>query len=237
MVLVTSLALVLGSGYFAYTNEDLKDFISENYNKYSTEVIKYVDEITTDNLTEETEKAIEYADSLQDAIEEFEDSRTEINKEINQSTATTMTDLEMIKNSSLKDVVKQWAIRWDTVKEKFDDLNDYFLEVIQSSDQYFDKLFEIANKIQNEELRNGEIESNTKLKNDWIKVLKETKINIDKLKVLIQEGDDFYRVLLGASIREKLTENIGELNNISLKAEKLLSELQNLTEEGKKLAP
>jgi len=143
----------------------------------------------------------------------------------------------MIKNSSLKDVVKQWAIRWDTVKEKFDDLNDYFLEVIQSSDQYFDKLFEIANKIQNEELRNGEIESNTKLKNDWIKVLKETKINIDKLKVLIQEGDDFYRVLLGASIREKLTENIGELNNISLKAEKLLSELQNLTEEGKKLAP
>jgi len=186
-------------------------------------------------LTEQTEKAIEYADSLQEAIAEFEDSREGIDKDIEASTKGTLSDLELIESSSLRSSVKNWAEKWDGVKHRFDELKDSFDEVKNSSENYFSKLNEIANHINNPELKESEKVKNSSLQNSWNSVLKESATNIDSLNSLILEGDDFHRVLLGTSIREKLGDSIGELKEISVKAEKLLSELKKLTLEGKKL--
>jgi hypothetical protein len=232
MNFIATIFVLIITIFILFQDETSKEFLIKNYEKYSHEIMSIFEK---NNLSTETDKAIEFADSLQEAIEEFEDSRVQINNEINQSTFLTMSDLEKISDSSLKKVVKNWAIRWDKVKNKFDTLNEYFGNVVHNSDGYFMQLFEIANKIHNQNLRQNELNHNDNLKRDWLQVLKQTKLNLTKLEDLMREGDDFHRVLLGASIREKLTENIDELKNISQKAEELLLEIEKLTQESKKL--
>jgi predicted RNase H-like nuclease (RuvC/YqgF family) len=186
-------------------------------------------------LSDETEVAIEFADSLQEAITEFEESRESVDKSIEKSTTETLSNIDVIEGSSLRESVKKWAKEWDGVKDRFDDLLNSFDEVKSSSENYFGKLNSIAKKIINPELKASEEAKNSELQESWSRVLEESSRNIDSLKELINEGDDFHRVLLGTSIREKLGDSIGELQEISKKAEILLKELQKLTLEGKKL--
>jgi predicted RNase H-like nuclease (RuvC/YqgF family) len=196
---------------------------------------EFKEKFTDNSLESETEKAIEYADSLQNAIVEFEQNRENVNVNIANSTTETLSELEIIQNSKLRESIKKWAKKWDNVKQDFHSLKSSFENVQTTSNRYFGKLQDIASKINNQTLKTSEINKNTSLQESWNKVLQESLNNLNNLESIIKEGDDFYRILLGASIREKLDDSISELKNISVKAKNLLKELQTLTLEGKKL--
>jgi len=182
-----------------------------------------------------TEKVIEYADELQDAINKFEESRNNSAENINAITQETISELDQ-KSPDLRGAARKWEGEWLEVSEQFDRLEENFSDVAESSNDYFTQLDELATSIQNQTLQQSEKQKNTALKVTWTVAFKQATQDIDKLRKLINEGNDFHMVLLGASLREKLSQNITDLKNISIRAQSLLSGLKNLTDEGRKLS-
>jgi len=182
-----------------------------------------------------TEKTIEYADNLQIAIEKFEKSRTKASNVVNEVTTDTIEDLNDDK-PDLRGVAKSWESEWKDVKRRFSNLEDDFSDVAKSSRSYFDQLEKLADDINNKSLKESEENKNAQLKTSWTETFTKASNDIEKLRILISEGNDFHNVLLGATLREKLAQNIEDLKNISQRAKSLLSNLERLTIEGKKLA-
>lgn len=182
-----------------------------------------------------TEKVIEYADDLQEAIEEFEESRTKAANDVNEVTADTIDELND-DNPDLRGVAKSWETEWEDVQSRFSRLESDFSKVASSSRSYFNQLEQLANDIGNASLKASEEKKNVQLKTSWTETFTKASNDIEKLRTIIKEGNDFHNVLLGASLREKLAQNIEDLENISKRAQSLLNDLERLTIEGKKLA-
>lgn len=177
---------------------------------------------------------IEYGDNLEDAINEFEDSRTEVSKSISQST-TIVNETLSDDSPNIRQASQDWERDWNNANNEFNHLETTFSTVGTTSKAYFDKLTEIQMGIQNKQLQRSEEKKNKEIKDSWTKAYTEASQSIQNLKAIISDGNDFHKVLLGASLREKLVKNIDELNKISQKSDILLKKLKKLTIEGKKL--
>ena len=167
-------------------------------------------------------------------MSDFESSRSTVSKTIEESTSSIGKTLS-VKTPNIRQASKEWESNWNDAKNKFLDLQKTFSIVGKTSKQYFDKLAEIQKGIANKKLQKSEQDRNAKIKKNWTKAYILASANIKKLAKIIQDGDDFHRVLLGASLREKLVQNISELSKISQRASTLLKDLKKLTIEGQKL--
>ncbi|PID41620.1 MAG: hypothetical protein CSB48_13880 [Proteobacteria bacterium] len=181
-----------------------------------------------------TEKAFNYADDLQLAIERFEQSRTDTSREVNEITEEVIKKLAE-ETPDLRWVAKSWESEWRDVQGKYDKLVGDFSMVATSSRSYFNQLEQLANEIKNSTIKAPEQEKNARLKTSWTETFNQASKDIEKLSTLIKDGNDFHKVLIGASLREKLVQNIDDLKNISKRAQILLHDLEKLTIEGKKL--
>jgi hypothetical protein len=83
--------------------------------------------------------------------------------------------------------------------------------------------------------RASEKRKNDALKRNWTTQFNNAKSTLDNLRSLVVEGDDFYYMILGASLREEIQVHIDELMGISDEANSLLANLENLTREGKRI--
>lgn len=176
----------------------------------------------------------EYGDNLEDAISDFETSRTSVSGTIEESTSSIAKTLSTA-TPNIRKVSKEWEDDWQDAKNEFLDLEKSFSIVGKTSKQYFDKLTQIQDAILNTKLQNSEKIKNKKIKASWTKAYSSASKSIKQLSTIIKDGDDFHKVLLGASLREKLVQNIDELKKISKRASALLKNLKQLTIEGEKL--
>ena len=79
------------------------------------------------------------------------------------------------------------------------------------------------------------MEKNAVLRQKWDKSYQEAKVSIEKVTQVLEAGNDFHMVLVASSIRQKLEQNVGELNLIAAQAKELLSDLEAFTMAGREL--
>ncbi|NJK83494.1 MAG: hypothetical protein HC912_06390 [Saprospiraceae bacterium] len=138
-------------------------------------------------------------------------------------------------NPNLEKASRDFEKEWRDIQSRYSKLKEDFQKVGESSTNYFTQLEELSSGIYNEKLRNEELAKNKELEQRWQKTYEQASINIEKVTSVLESGNDFHRVLVASSIRQKLDQNVEELNRIAAQAKELLSELEVFTEEGRKI--
>jgi len=182
----------------------------------------------------ETEKTTVYADDLRNAIDLFEQNRVDFSEDV--SDIVEITDKKLSKDEpNLVKISKEWEEKWLEITEKFNALNEEFINISEKSALFFNALDTIVLGINDAELRNSQINSNNILKEKWQTNYDIAQTTMNQIEKLIGKGNDYSRVLIATSIRQALEENIEELKTISESAKSLLAELQKFSLEGKKI--
>lgn len=181
-----------------------------------------------------TKKALNYGDNLKDAIENFEETRKDISNQVVKSVDNTSNKLSE-ENPDLPEVAIDWESQWQSIQRKFETMQEEFSDVGNKSEDYFQQLEELSSGIEDETIKHAELQKNKELKNNWTKEYVEASNKIQELREILIEGNDFQRVLIASSIRQKIESNISELKSISKRAKSLMRELEKFTIEGKKL--
>lgn len=181
-----------------------------------------------------TEKVIEYADNLQTAISNFESTRGDLADDIGDGTKEIVESMGQ-EHPEVRTVAISWEKKWGAVKTRFADLESDLSNVGEQSQEYFTELENTADAIGDTSLKASEQDKNKRLKSKWTKAFEKATLDIQKLRQLIREGDDFQQVLIGAALRQKLEQNIENLKQLSHRAGEMLKNLENLTIEGRRL--
>lgn len=181
-----------------------------------------------------TEKNIVYADNLKNAIDSFENSRKNVADNVAEATEETTKSLSN-ENPNISQVAIDWEKEWKDIIKQFNQLEKNFSLVGNSSNEYFLKLDELCNSIENENIKDSEIQKNKVLKEKYTEAYLDAASNIEKIRQILKEGGDYHKVLIASSMRQKINENIDELKQISSNAKRILSDLEKFTIEGKKL--
>jgi len=182
----------------------------------------------------ETEKTTVYADDLRNAIDLFEQNRVDFSEDV--SDIVEITDKKLSKDEpNLVKISKEWEEKWLEITEKFNALNEEFINISEKSAPFFNALDTIVLGINDAELRKSQINSNNILKEKWQTNYDIAQTTMNQIEKLIGKGNDYSRVLIATSIRQALEENIEELKTISESAKSLLAELQKFSLEGKKI--
>ena len=181
-----------------------------------------------------TKKALNYGDNLESAIEKFEGARHEFAQGVTESVGNTSKNLSK-ENPDITEVALDWEKQWNNIQKKFQSLEREFSHVGQASEEYFNQLDELSLGIKNLKIKSTEIQKNKVLKREWTIAYIKASGDIQKIRDVLIEGNDFHLVLVASSIRQKIETNIHELDSISIRANSLMTELKEFTIEGKKL--
>lgn len=181
-----------------------------------------------------TKKAIKHGDVLKSSIESFEKNRQKLSEKVIESLESAGEALAS-DSPDLEKTSKDFEKEWTSIQNRYKKLKDDFSKVGESSGNYFAQLEELSSGINNETLRKEELSKNKELQKRWQTTYQQAAVNVEKVTAVLESGNDFHRVLVASSIRQKLDQNVEELNRIAIQAKELLSDLESFTEEGRKL--
>jgi len=182
----------------------------------------------------ETKSALKHGDVLKSSIENFEKDRKKLSTKLVASLEEAEQDLSA-EDPDLPKVSKDFEKDWTSIMKRYNDLQKGFEKVGNSSEAYFAKLDELSNNIGKESLRNEELQKNKVLRQKWDKSYVEAKVSVNKITEVLEAGNDFHMVLVASSIRQKLEQNVDELNVIAEQAKALLGDLEAFTMAGREL--
>lgn len=182
----------------------------------------------------ETKTAMKHGERLKSSIENFEDNRVKLSSELVEGLEEAEQALSE-ENPDLPKVSKDFEKEWTGIQKRYDKLKKDFDRVGSSSKDYFSKLNELSRSIGNENLRNEELAKNKELEQKWQKIYTEAEVSVNKVTEVLEAGHDFHMVLVASSIRQKLEQNVQELNLISQQAKALLADLEGFTKAGREL--
>jgi len=186
------------------------------------------------NNNTQTKKYLEYGNDLNSAIEEFEDNRQTYSAHLTGIAQQTTTDLKE-GTRPVNQVAENWEVEWNRLTKQLETIKDDFEEVGHTSNEYFVNLNELAGNILDEKLKKEELRKNRELRERWTIAYQDAARSIKKIEKVMFDGNDFYNVLVASSIRQQVEGDIGELEAITVRALKLLGELEDFSNEGKKL--
>lgn len=181
-----------------------------------------------------TKQALKHGEELKNSIEDFEKNRQQLSVRLVESLESAEEDLTS-EDPDLPDVSKDFEKEWTGIQKKYRDLQEDFSRVGETSEAFFAKLNELSSNINNEKLRNDELAKNDELKLKWDKSYFEASSSINKVTEVLEAGNDFHMVLVASSIRQKLEQNVTELNRIAEQAKILLGDLESFTQAGREL--
>ena len=184
--------------------------------------------------TRETRTAMKHGEVLKSSIESFESNRKKFSTKVVKSLEEAETKLSS-ENPDLPKVSKDFEKEWNRIQSRYNKMKKDFDRVGKSSIDYFNKLDELSNNINNEKLRNEELGKNNVLKVKWEKTYKEAEVSVNKITEVLEAGNDFHMVLVASSIRQKLEQNVSELSTIANQAKALLKDLEAFTQAGREL--
>jgi len=156
-----------------------------------------------------TKSALKHGEALKSSIESFEKNRQKLSAKL----VTSLEDAQVELTSEKPDLV----------------------EVSKDFEKEWTKLDELSGSIKKESLRDQELAKNQELRLKWDKSYKEASVSIDKVTQVLEAGNDFHMVLVASSIRQKLEQNVEELNVIADQAKALLGDLEAFTLAGREL--
>jgi len=181
-----------------------------------------------------TKGALKHGEVLKASIESFEKNRKKLSTNLVSSLEEAEESLSE-ENPDLPKVSKDFEKEWTTIQNRYGKLKSDFAKVGKSSNDYFAELDELSNNIGKEELRRQELAKNQELKVKWDRNYVEAEKSINKITTVLESGNDFHMVLVASSIRQKLEQNVGELQVISQQAKALLQDLELFTQAGREL--
>lgn len=181
-----------------------------------------------------TANAMKHGERLKDSIDDFEKNRQKLSTKLVSSLESAEEDLTS-EDPDLPKVSKDFEKEWRSIQKQYTGFKKDFERVGTTSTDYFAKLDELVNNIQKESLRNTELAKNDVLRQKWDKSYNDAKVSIDKVTQVLEAGNDFHMVLVASSIRQKLEQNVGELNVIAEQAKSLLGDLEAFTMAGREL--
>lgn len=181
-----------------------------------------------------TKQAMKHGDMLKASIESFEKHRQKLSSSVVESLEMASEELNS-ENPDLPEVSKDFEKEWSGIQGRYKKLKNDFEQVGEASNDYFAQLDELSSSINSESLRKEELAKNAELQSKWDKTYQQAAVNIDKVTQVLESGNDFHMVLVASSIRQKLEQNVGELNRIAEQAKALLQDLEAFTEAGREL--
>ncbi len=184
--------------------------------------------------TKTTKNAMKHGERLKASINDFEENRQALSVKLVSSLETAEEKLTA-ENPDLPKVSKDFEKEWTGIQKRYKGFKSDFEKVGTTSEAYFAKLDELVNNINKESLRNQELAKNDVLRQKWDKSYQEAAVSIEKVTQVLEAGNDFHMVLVASSIRQKLEQNVGELNLIAAQAKELLSDLEAFTMAGREL--
>lgn len=182
----------------------------------------------------ETKTAMKHGEKLKSSIEDFEDNRVKLSSKLVEGLEDAEKALST-ENPDLPKVSKDFEKEWTSIQKRYNKLKSDFERVGSSSEAYFAKLDELSGSIGNEALRKEELGKNAELRTKWQATYNKAEVSVNKVTDVLQAGHDFHMVLVASSIRQKLEQNVGELNLISEQAKALLADLEGFTQAGRDL--
>ncbi len=190
--------------------------------------------VLTSCTWKETKTAMKHGEKLKSSIENFEDNRVKLSEKLVSGLEEAEEALSA-ENPDLPEVSRDFEKEWTSIQRRYKKLKNDFERVGKSSNDYFEKLDELSGSISKESLRAEELAKNDALRNKWQKTYNEAEINVNKVTEVIEAGHDFHMVLVASSIRQKLEQNVEELNVMSKQAKELLADLEGFTQAGREL--
>lgn len=181
-----------------------------------------------------TKTAVKQGENLRSSIESFEKNRQKLSTNVIESLEEAEESLTA-EDPDLPEVSKDFEKEWTNIQNRYGKLKKDFEDVGEDSKDYFDKLNELSNNINNEDLRKEEMAKNKALRQRWDRTYNEAAVNIERVTTVLEEGNDFHMVLVASSIRQKLEQNVSDLTRIAEQAKMLLADLKTFTDEGRKL--
>lgn len=182
----------------------------------------------------ETKDALKQGDALKASIESFEKNR----QRLSSSLVTTLEDAGdklSEENPDLPAVSRDFEKDWTSIQSRYDKLKKDFGEVGENSDAYFAKLDELSSSISDEQLRTEELAKNAELRERWQTSYQRAEQSLSQVTEVLESGHDFHMVLVASSIRQKLEQNVQELDRIAEQAQVLLQDLEAFTVAGREL--
>ena len=183
---------------------------------------------------ETTKTAMKHGEQLKSSIEAFENDRKKLSKQLVNSLEEAEEDLTA-DDPNLPGISRDFEKEWTSIMNRYDKLKKDFERVGSSSEQYFTTLDELSGNIGKESLRKEELAKNRELRGKWEVTYQEADRSIQKITDVLEAGNDFHMVLVASSIRQKLEQNVEELNLIAEQAKVLLSDLEAFTMAGREL--
>jgi len=181
-----------------------------------------------------TKNALKHGEKLKSSIDSFEKNRQKLSAKLVTSLEDAQKELTT-ETPNLPKVSKDFEKEWTSIQGRYGDLKKDFERVGTSSTDFFAKLDELSGSINKESLRNQELAKNKELRMKWDKSYQEASVSIDKVTQVLEAGNDFHMVLVASSIRQKLEQNVEELNVIAAQAKELLGDLEAFTQAGREL--
>lgn len=182
----------------------------------------------------ETKTAMKHGEKLKSSIDDFEENRVKLSSKLVAGLENAGTALSA-ENPDLPKVSKDFEKEWTSIQGRYNKLKSGFEKVGSSSEAYFAKLDELSGSIGNEELRKEELSKNAELRTKWQATYDKAEVSVNKVTEVLEAGHDFHMVLVASSIRQKLEQNVGELNLIAEQAKTLLADLEGFTQAGRDL--
>lgn len=182
-----------------------------------------------------TKKAVKKGDVFKASIEDFEKNRQKFAVQVSE-TIEDANEALADKEPNTEEISTDFEKEWNKIQTRYKKMKKDFEDVRNSSNAYFEHLDELANGINNEKMRTTELKKNTELQIVWEKQYVEAEKSIQAVDQVLIEGNDFHRVLLLSSVRDKIQQNIDNLNDLSKQADSLLKDLEAFTEAGRELA-
>lgn len=182
----------------------------------------------------ETKSAMKNGEKLKSSINDFEDNRVKLSSKLVEGLDNAATALSE-ENPDLPKVSKDFEKEWTSIQKRYGKLKSDFERVGTSSEEYFAKLDELSGSIGNESLRKEELAKNAELRGKWQTTYEKAAVSVNKVTEVLQQGHDFHMVLVASSIRQKLEQNVEELNLIAVQAKSLLADLEVFTQAGREL--
>ncbi len=182
----------------------------------------------------ETKSALKQGDELKASIESFEKNRQRLSSNL-VSTLEEAGQALSDEDPDLPEVSKDFEKDWTSIQRRYEKLQGDFQEVGESSKAYFAKLDELSGSISNERLRQEELAKNAELRQRWNQSYEKAQSSMAEVTEVLERGHDFHMVLVASSIRQKLEQNVEELDRIAEQAKALLADLEAFTEAGREL--
>lgn len=184
--------------------------------------------------TRTTNSALKKGEVLRTNLESFEKNRQKLSSNLVESLEEAKESLTA-ESPDIPAVSKDFEKEWRSIMNRYDKLKKDFDAVGTSSQEYFGQLNELSGNINNVDLRKSELEKNKELEARWSKTYQRAGESIEKITKVLESGNDFHMVLVASSIRQKLEQNVTELNNMAEQAKVLLADLEVFTQAGRDL--